>query len=269
MWRLIFTFATYVGLSLTPGVGPAQQSNLPPPQATQGPQPNLNSSRATLVQKNPDGSVSTNYGLGGADYSSQCTKMFSITPTPVLAIQGQTASVNFNVGFLGGQFIDDKDNLVPESLPNFNIQSGGYVQWETGGSQVQLPNGQSKDHFWHLTTQHPTMTNVYPQAGCNVITAVVGGDFKNSSEADNGSYHCEIKQTAVVEIALPATTIQCTGGLAAFHYTVRKKDNFRVISRRVYGRKERWTDIRDANKDVDPDFPPVGKQILIPNPKRS
>jgi hypothetical protein len=198
--------------------------------------------------KNPDGSISNNSNNGGKDHTGECTKKFTITPNPVLAEVGTPAPVTFDVGFLGGQFIDDKDNLVPESLPNFNIYSEGIVSWTANGPNTQFPSQQkpgAADKFYRLTTQHPTIPWTYQAAGCEVITTIVGGQFKNTSDAEHGSYTCQITQTVVVEVAYPGTTIQCPQGVVL--YQTKLRDTLSGVAKKVYGNSRHWKNIREAN----------------------
>jgi hypothetical protein len=99
---------------------------------------------AQRLPKNGDGSVSANIGLGGKDYSSECSHTFTITPNPVLTEQDLVSSVTFNVGALGGPTVTDTGSLVPATIATnaaFNIHSGGYVQWVLNGPQVPFASG--------------------------------------------------------------------------------------------------------------------------------
>jgi len=148
--------------------------------------------------RNPDGSSTRSWNLGGIGLG--CARKFTISPNPIFGTENKPVTIGFTVDQLGGPEITDKDNFVPQTLPNFNIHSTGAIDWGDATPVTVFDTG-AKPGAPHnrLTSQRQSKSHTYTQAGKYVVSAWMQGDFKQNTNK-SGSWRCRIEQTAAVVI---------------------------------------------------------------------
>jgi hypothetical protein len=244
---------------------------------------------------NADGSLSQNKGLGGWDHSGECTKTFTIAPSPIQVFEGASApAVTFNAAELGGTAVKDAGSLVPQTFAintAFNIHSGGFVEWTLNGPKDSFASGTKPGAPYSRLTSEIAMgqyqtkaSPVYATSGCQVVTATMQGDFKHNAQdgTHTGSYRCIVQQSAIVQVALPLTTLECSTPLgpippaATYYFTPKGGEDLTAVIRGIYGkhattfaqRKKLYQATLDLNKNDIPDAHhlPSGKRLHVPGP---
>lgn len=170
----------------------------------------------------------------------------------------------------------------------FNIHSGGIVEWTQNGPEdpfasATKPNGD--DQYLRLTSeaavgQYQTKASpIYATSGCQITTATMQGDFKNNAQDGQytGSYRCIIQQSAIVQVALSFTTLDCSAALVAtYYFTPKGGEDLGSVVKKIYGRyatsgaqiNKLYKAAIEPNKSDIPDAHhlPAGKRLHLPDP---
>jgi hypothetical protein len=255
-------------------------------------------------QPDPDGSRLDHANLGGYDYQNECGNRFSIQPSPITAQLNTAQAVTFFVPDLGGPNVFDKGRLDYRTVVTdsaWNIQSGGSVYWWIGGPSSNFSTGkQWPDGTYQLVSSvavgisQTLQSAQYATAGCYVLSSIMQGDFKHksSTQGNDGSYRCVIQQAAVVQVPLPATSVDCgaipgnwpdpTQLSAKYTYVANEGDNLHRVIKKIYStylgtgftaqrEKKLYTTAAANNKQVingHPEHLKHGAKLSVPDPAK-